>query len=174
VAGHKSNPTAVKAKKRKGRRNRLKGSRGRGTLEKEKSPILGMIQRNGEVVIEMLPNVKQTTIKPIIEKVIQAGAHVFTDEYNIYHRLTEWGYVHQSVNHSQGEYARDEDGDGFHEVHTNTIEGFWSLLRSWLRPHRGISQEKLPIYLGFFAFIHNTRKRGKALLPSLIGILLAP
>src|SRR3954453_18464976 len=39
----------------------------------------------------------------------------------------------------QGEYARDEDGDGFCEVHVNTIEGFWSLLRSWLRPHRGLS-----------------------------------
>jgi len=44
-------------------------------------------------------------------------------------------------------YARDEDGDGFCEVHVNTIEGFWSLLRSWLRPHRGISQDKLPLYL---------------------------
>ncbi len=42
---------------------------------------------------------------------------------------------------SRGEYARDEDGDGFHEVYVNTMEGFWSLLRSWLRPHRGISQE---------------------------------
>ena len=133
-----------------------------------------MIQRNGQVVIKMLPNVKQTTIKPIIEKVVQGGAQVFTDEYNIYNRLSEWGYRHKTVNHSQGEYARDEDGDGFHEVHTNTIEGFWSLLRSWLRPHRGISQEKLPIYLGFFEFIHNARKRGKALLPSLISILVAP
>jgi len=38
---------------------------------------------------------------------------------------------------------------------TDTIEGFRSLLRSWLRPHRGISQEKLPLYLGFFEFIHN-------------------
>ena len=44
------------------------------------------------------------------------------------------------------------------------MEGFWSLLRSWLRPHRGISQEKLPVYLGFFEFVHNVRKRGKALL----------
>ena len=30
------------------------------------------------------------------------------------------------------------------------MKGFWSLLRSWLRPHRGISQDKLPLYLGFF------------------------
>ena len=51
-------------------------------------------------------------------------------------------------------------------------EGFWSLLRSWLRPHRGISQEKLPLYLGFFEFVHNTKKRGKALLRVLLETLL--
>ena len=48
-------------------------------------------------------------------------------------------------------------GDGFHEVHVNITEGFWSLLRSWLRPHRDISQEKLPLYLAFFEFVHNVR-----------------
>ena len=94
------------------------------------------------------------------------------DEYTIYARITEWGYGHKTVNHGQGEYARDEDGDGFYEVHVNTMEGFWSLLRSWLRPHRGISQDKLPLYLGFFEFVHNVRKRGKTLLPSLLGCLL--
>ena len=52
------------------------------------------------------------------------------------------------------------------------MEGFWSLLRSWLRPHRGISQEKLPVYLGFFEFVHNVRKRGKALLGALIELLV--
>ncbi len=93
---------------------------------------------------------------------------------SIYDRLEIWGYEHRAVNHSVGEYARDEDGDGFHEVHVNISEGFWSLLRSWLRPHRGISQEKLPLYLGFFEFVHNLRKRGRALLPSLIEVLLAP
>jgi transposase-like protein len=56
----------------------------------------------------------------------------------------------------------------------HTLEGFWSLLRSWLRPHRGISQERLPLYLGFFAFVHNVRRRGKALLGSLIELLVAP
>src|SRR5256885_4230475 len=45
-------------------------------------------------------------------------------------RLERWGYAHKSVNHGRGEYARDEDGDGFCEVHVNTMEGFWSLLRS--------------------------------------------
>jgi hypothetical protein len=82
------------------------------------------------------------------------------------------GYTHKSVNHGRGEYARDEDGDGLCEVHVNTMEGFWSLLRSWLRPHRGISQEKLPLHLGFFEFVHNARKRGKALLHALIELLV--
>ena len=54
------------------------------------------------------------------------------------------------------------------------MECFWSLLRSWLRPHRGISQEKLPLYLGFFEFIHNVRKRGQALLEPLLSLLLQP
>jgi transposase len=47
-----------------------------------------------------------------------------------------------------------------------------SLLRSWLRPHRGISQEKLPYYLTLFEFVHNARCRGKALLGALLAALL--
>ena len=104
-----------------------------------------MIQRNGEVRIQMLANVRQETIHPIICSTIAPGTLFFTDEYNIYNRLGEWGFEHKTVNHSAGEYARDEDGDGFCEVHSNTMEGFWSLLRPWLRPHRGISQDKLPL-----------------------------
>ena len=114
--------------------------------------------------MRMLDNVQQVTIRPLIERFIAPGTQVHTDEYDIYHRLTEWGFNHRTVCHSRGEYARDEDGDGFHEIHVNTAESFWSLLRSWLRPHRGISQEKLPLYLGFFQFVHNARLRGKGLL----------
>ena len=99
----------------------------------------------------MLANVQQTTIKPIIEAAVAKDTLVHTDEYSVYARLETWGYQHKTVCHGRGEYARDEDGDGFCEVHVNTIEGFWSLLRSWLRPHRGLSQDKLPGYLGFFS-----------------------
>ena len=74
-------------KGRKGRRNRLRGARGRGTLEKEKPPVFGMIQRGGQVVIRMLENVKQMTIQPLIEDVIVSGTLVYTDEYSIYNRL---------------------------------------------------------------------------------------
>jgi len=133
-----------------------------------------MIQRAGQVLIRMLENVKQVTIGPLIQETITEGSVVYTDEYDIYARLPEWGYDHRTVCHAKGEYARDDDGDGFCETHVNTLEGFWSLLRSWLRPHRGISQEKLPLYLASFEFIHNVRARGKSVLGSLIGLLIAP
>ena len=180
-----------------------------------------MIQRNGDVIIKMLPNVRQETIEPLIRDLtrnkfpafgtccrgrplclpgmqgrsqgfaptapvirgkifpvkflkhsVLPGTLVYTDEYVIYHRLNDWGYKHESVNHGKGEYARDDDGDGFHEIHVNTMGGFWSLLRSWLRPHRGISQEKIPLYFGFFEFIYNACKRGKALLHSLLHLFV--
>ena len=122
----------------------------------------------------MLEDVKQKTIGPLIKQTIAVGATVYTDEYDIYARLTDWGYTHCTVCHAAAEFARDDDGHGFCEVHANTMEGLWSLLRNWLRPHRGISQERLPLYLGFFEFVHNVRRRGKALLASLVELLVAP
>lgn len=173
-AGHKGNRRAIMEKGRAPRRRGLKGKPGRGTLFGEKPPVLGMIERGGLLVLKMLPNVQIKTIEPVIRGTVEVGSKTYTDEYNIYGRLERWGYVHETVNHGMGEYARDNDGDGFCEVHVNTIEGVWSLLRSWLRPHRGISQEKLPLYLGFFEFVHNVRKRGRTLLQSLVQTLVAP
>ncbi len=135
--------------------------------------MLGLLQRGGEVVVRMLADVRQATIRPVIEGSVAKGALAHTDEYDVYARLEEWGYGHKTVCHARGEYARDEDGDGFCEVHVNTMEGVWSLLRSWLRPHRGVSQEKLPAYLAFFEVVHNARRRGKALLATLVGALVA-
>src|SRR5215212_9160153 len=76
----------------------------------------------------MLANVQQTTIQPIIAATVATSALVHTDEYGICARLPAWGYQHKTVCHARGEYARDEDGDGFCEGHVNTMEGFWSLL----------------------------------------------
>ena len=78
-------------KRRHGRRHRLKGKRGRGTLATEKPPIFGMIERGGGVAIQMLANVQQGTIKPLIIAMIAPGTHVYTDEYDIYTRLEPWG-----------------------------------------------------------------------------------
>ena len=78
-----------------------------------------MIQRGGEVLIRMLADVKQATIGPLIKRTIALGTEVYTDEYEIYARLPEWGDTHRTVCHATGEFARDEDGDGFCEVPVN-------------------------------------------------------
>ena len=88
-------------KARKGRRRcRLKGGQGRGTLEKEKPPIFGVIQRGGEVVTKMLANIQQKPIQPIIQATVSAGALIYMDEYDIHARLEAWGYTHRSGCHS--------------------------------------------------------------------------
>lgn len=117
-------PEAELAQGRLRPRRRLKGAPGRGTLEKEKPPILGMIQRRGEARIRILANVQQATIQPLIRQTIQPGTLIFTDEHALYDPLKAWCYSHKTVNHTQAEYARDDDLDGFCEVHVNTMEGF--------------------------------------------------
>jgi transposase len=62
-----------------------------------------MIERGGTVVIKMLPDVKQQTIKPVITEAVHPGTLILTDEYDIYSRVTEWGYAHKTVCHSKGE-----------------------------------------------------------------------
>jgi len=91
-------------------------------------------------------------------------------------QLREGSVEHKPAARLEGIVECDEvyivNGDGFHEIHVNTMEGFWSLLRSWLRPYRGISQEHLPLYLGFFEFVHNAKNRSIGLMDSLLGLLL--
>ena len=74
-------------------------------------------------MIRMLANVQQKTIQPVITATVAPDSLIHTDEYDIYARLPAWGYRHKTVCHSRGEYARDEDGDGFCEVHPWTAPG---------------------------------------------------
>lgn len=131
-----------------------------------------MIERGGRLALHLCANVQQRTIRPHILSTLQAGSAVNTDEYAIYARVSSWGFEHVAVNHGHREFARDDDGDSVNEVHVNTIEGVWSLLRSWLRPHRGISQRWLPLYLAFFQAMHNIRRRGFSLLEPMLTLLL--
>ncbi len=111
------------------RRRHLKGRRGCGTGAQGKSPIL-LLQRHGPVCLHVLPNVQRATIAPLVRATVAPDPHVYTDEYGIYNLIASWGYTHHVVHHSHGEYARDTDGDEHYEVHCNTQEGIWSLLRS--------------------------------------------
>lgn len=77
-----------------------------------------MIQRCGFVIIQMLANVQQQTIAPLIKASVMPDTLVYIGAVYM-----TW-CKHKTVNHGSGEFARDEDGDGFCEVHVNTMEGF--------------------------------------------------
>ena len=131
-------------------RKRGKRQPGRGTWQSDKVPILGLIDRQGHIYLVPCANVQTETIQFLIEYLTEQGATVYTDSYNIYNFLRRVGYQHQRVNHSKREYARGE-------VHVNTVEGLWSLLRDHLRIHRGVSKLYLPLYVMRFEFLVNHR-----------------
>lgn len=115
------------------RRRRLKGQRGRGDWDSDKIPLVAIVQRQGQVRLFPQRNLQKQTFRPLLKRWAQRGATVYTDEYGIYDFLASAGYQHQVITHGAGEYAL---GD----VHINTAEGPFSLLRPYLAPFRGVSK----------------------------------
>ena len=83
---------------------------------------------------------------PKIEAYTEPVAVLYADGSNAYGRIEETQRTRQSVNHWEGEWARDADGDGLREVHSNTIEGIWTGLRNFLRRFRGVHKKYLAQY----------------------------
>jgi transposase len=136
------------------------GKRGRGAAHK--TTVLGMIERGGDVVTRVVPDVKGESLIPHIVTNVQKSAIVSTDELRAYMNLSLHGYKHGSVNHSKEEWAK-----GKH--HTNTIEGFWSLIkRSIVGTHVHVSKGHLPKYLAEFEFRWNLRHDPAAMFPLLL------
>jgi transposase-like protein len=100
---------------------------------------------------------------------VPEGATVNTDEWKAYDHLAEKGHPHPTVNHSAKprEWARDDDGDGIREVHSNTIEGIWTGLRNFLRVFRGVNKVYLQQYIAVFVWTHNLKKITADFLQSL-------
>lgn len=112
--------------------------RGRGTT---KQPIFGIFERPRKVVRAwMIPDVRKTTIMPIIRTHVVVGSIIYSDGYELYQKTPAFGYHHDYVEHDQNEYAR---GD----VHTNSMEGFWGLLKRRLRSTGGVRRERLVWYV---------------------------
>jgi transposase-like protein len=95
---------------------------GRPHPTSHKAPVFGMVERSGRVVATTVPNVRSHTLMPrIIERVVPASL-IYTDELYSYDRVTKAGYYHRRIRHTEKVYV---SGD----IHTNTIEGFWSLVK---------------------------------------------
>ena len=97
------------------------GKRGRGA--EGKTPVLGMVERQGKVIAKVVPDVKSATLLPIIKEKVLQKSMVYTDELPSYDKLSGMGYEHKRVHHASKVYVM---GD----AHTNTIEGFWSLVKT--------------------------------------------
>ena len=113
-------------------RRRANKRRGRGTFANDRPPVLGTVGREtGQVRLRVVINTRQVTLTQHVHQFTRPDTQVYTDEYDSYKAIHR---PHATVAHSHHEWARDDDGDGIREVHTNTTEGLWTGLRNFLRP----------------------------------------
>ena len=128
--------------------SRSKGTRGRGT---EKTPVVGMVQRKGRVRAFVAADVKADTLRGFIKEHVLPKSTVFTDDFRSYNGLDARGYTHQRINHSEKVYVV---GD----IHTNTIEGFWSLIKRGISGvYHSVGRHYLQTYLNEYSFRYNRR-----------------
>jgi len=128
----------------------------------DKAIIFGAIERGGKVVTEVLPSRKARHIMPAIFKWVRPGSRIATDESLSYCDLIENGYLHGTVNRSEGQYVSGQ-------VHTNTIEAFWAhVKRSMSGTYVSVSKKWLQTYLWEFESRQNLRKQPHLMLDLLL------
>ena len=121
----------------------------------DKSPVLGMVQRDGRLSAKQVPNTTTETLSQEIIKNVKEGAILYTDEYSSYKALQRI-YDHQFVKHSRKEYVKGK-------VHTNTIESFWAILkRGIVGVYHFTSKKHLQLYIDEFVFRYNSRMNTEA------------
>lgn len=113
--------------------------------------MIGLVSREDNDVI-ITPSNRATSDEIVRRalKNVEAGAKIYHDDWKPYNALSGL-YLHESVNHSQGEYSRDG------EIHTNTIEAEFSVFRPWIATYRGVSKERLYLYCSHYQFLRETR-----------------
>ena len=154
-------------------RRRGNKTRGHGTWDSDRPPVLGIIGReSGQTQLEVKHNSARKDLEPTVLKATQSGATVNTDEWGAYNNLAKADRLHVTVCHTPGKrvWARDDDGDDIREVHVNTSEGFWTGLRNFLRPFRGVNKVYLQQYVAIHEWAHNIKKCTMEFLRILCGV----
>jgi transposase-like protein len=140
--------TRVGGKPRKGQ---IKSRQDVRRFTEEKAKVAGVVQRGGKVRARVVPDVKGRTLVPFVQGRVLPASTVYTDELKSYRELGRKGYTHRRVNHSERVYV---DGD----VHTQTIEGFWALLKGGIGGvYHSVSDEYLQAYVDEYAWRYNHR-----------------
>ncbi|MBV6450787.1 MAG: IS1595 family transposase ISNwi1 [Anaerolineales bacterium] len=128
---------------------RTKGTQGRS--EKTKTPVFALVERGGMLHAQKVEKVSAQNLKGIIRKHVSKDASIVTDKYTVYNGLEKEFPKHETVDHGMGEYVR---GD----VHTNTVEGWFSLLKRGVTgTFHHVSEQHLDRYVDEFAFRYNRR-----------------
>ena len=148
-----------------GRRKRESGRLLRGDREETKCAVLGMVERKGRVLARVTPNTTTEVLMPLVREFVLPDTIVFTDEYASYRNIEETerrNYLHRRINHSAKVYVM---GD----VHTNTIEGFWSLVKRGIGGvYHSVSAKYLQSYLDEYSFRYNRRDSGNLIFSSIL------
>jgi len=119
----------------------------------ENTTVLGVVERHGRVIATVIPDAKKTSILPVVGEVLHPRIMIYTDGAAVFEHLRWMGqsHKHKAVNHSEG-YV-----DGY--AHTNTIDGFWSLVKRGIQGvYYQVGPAYLRSYLNEYAFRYNRRK----------------
>ena len=128
---------------------RVRGKKGRGAAGK--TPVFGLLKRDGKVYVEIVQNCSKEQLMPIIQGKILEGSTINTDGWKAYDGLILNGYTHYRVYHSKDEFARGK-------CHVNGIESFWSFAKRRLAKFNGLTDEKFVLHLKESEFRFNNRK----------------
>jgi transposase-like protein len=141
--------------------------------DKKKSPVIGMVERStesksGRVKALVTPDVTTNQVLGLVREYVLPKSTVFTDEYPIYDRLGARVKQHKRINHSAKVYVM---GD----IHTNTIEGFWSLVKRGIGGvYHSVSQKYLQTYLDEYSFRYNRRDCGNLIFHDVLAKAAQP
>lgn len=139
--------------------------------DSNKTPVVGIVQRGGLVLARVIPDVTTETMSAIVKKHVVPGSTIYTDEHGSYRRIgflrdkqgKHLEYNHRTIRHSGGNYVR---GD----IHTNCVEGFWSLLKRGINGvYHSVSPKYLQTYLNEYTFRYNRRFSGNQQFKAILG-----
>lgn len=133
---------------------KTEGTQGRSI--KTKTPIFGMVQRDGKACAMKVENTRAETLLPIIKQFCIEHSMLFTDELSSYGMVGSAGYQHAIIRHGMKEYCRGN-------VTTNRIEGFWAhFKRMVFGMYHYVSREYLQRYIDEAIYRYNTRNNSES------------
>jgi transposase-like protein len=133
-----------------------------------KTIVVGALQRGGNIVLQIVRGRDRETLHGFIRENVSGDVEaIYTDEWEAYRGIADEDTEHETVKHSEGEYVR---GD----IHTNSLENVWSLLkRSLIGSYHQVSAKHLDAYLDELEFRFNNRENPFMFRDTMLKLLLA-